>query len=86
MQMQKGRKPDQKDKVVLPDNIFEMISVILKDLDQIKSVVDDIHTGNYQKAVSDLLAVIESIINDLILPKVLPKSKAPQQPSEGSEG
>ena len=70
----KPHKIDDKEKVILPDNIVALIAEIVKDINQIKTVVDDIHTGNYPKAVSDLLQVVENIVTDLILPKVLKQS------------
>jgi len=68
--------PGQNDKVILPDNIMALIDQIVKDINEVKAVVDDVHSGNYQKAVADLLQVIQNIVTDLILPKVLKQSAA----------
>ena len=74
--MSKHKPVEQNEKVVLPDNIMDLISEIVKDIDQVKNVVDDVHSGSWSKAVSDTLAVIGSIVNDLILPKVLSESQS----------
>ncbi len=81
----KQPKPTDNQKLILPDNIVEMIGHIVDQVNQVREVVESVHTGNFQKAVLDLLSLIGSIINNLILPKVLPKSKASAPEDQGED-
>jgi len=76
----KGNMPADGEKVFVPDNIMQLIDAIVKDIGQVSTALNDVHSGNYAKAVQDLLAVVESIVVDMILPRI----KSGQPPASGS--
>lgn len=77
-----GELPDN-EKLAIPSNILDLINSIVDDIGKVKDAVNAIGSGNWGAAVTSLLAVVENIIVNLVLPKL--KAEQPndqQQPGQ----
>ena len=64
-------KPDHADeKISIPSDVMDLVNSIVQDINKLNDVLKDVQSNNYGKAVTDLLAVVNSIVVDMILPRL----------------